>query len=437
MMVSLPVRNGSLLLKAFGFGVDTDMEELKLLVTKTRSGDLDAYGAIVRRFQDMAYGFAYAVVGDFHLAENVAQEAFIDAYRKLPSLVDPAAFPGWFRRIVLTHCDRITRRQQVRTTALDAAAVTPATDLGPAEATEKREMQETVLAAIRALPEHQRMTTTLFYINGYSQKDIAEFLEVPVTTVKKRLHDARGRLKERMIDMVEETLHDNAPDEQFSKKVIDELLGRPRPLEIEGHPVREVWNLIRAALPDYEIIAGQEIVDKSASFNPWRLQFAYQPEPERVLRTETHDTTFQAIAGRTAPVRLAAAGRIFQHGQDASDIRHQLSVLCMAPGDAFEAIKATHRDVVGAVFSSVELRWDREATFHWFDPCRVAEIKLQGQWRFLGGCGVMTAKMLSDAGYDPGDVSGFMFGILLEDFAMLKYGIDDIRKLWQPPYVPT
>lgn len=65
------------------------MEDLKTLVIRSRSGDLDAYGEIVRRFQDMAYGYAYSVLGDFHLAQDVAQEAFIQAYRDLktaPSL---------------------------------------------------------------------------------------------------------------------------------------------------------------------------------------------------------------------------------------------------------------------------------------------------------------------------------------------------------------
>ena len=410
-------------------------QQLHSNISRARSGDLEAYAHIVRHFQDMAYGCGYAVLGDFHLAQDVAQEAFIDAYRLLDQLREPAAFPGWFRKIVLKHCDRITRRQHLPTTSLASAAVTPATDPNPAQAAEKRELQQHVLQAIRSLPDHQRMATTLFYINGYSQNDIADFLELPLTTVKKRLHDSRNQLKERMIHMVEQTLHQNAPDERFSKKVIDELLTRPRLLEIEGHPVREVWNLIRTALPDYEAIEGEEIVEKSATFNPWRLQFAYQPDQEKVLRTETHDTTFHAIAGRTPPVRLLTAGRIFQHKDGCPDVRHQLSVLCIEAGDAFEAMKTTHRTLAAALFGPVELRWDQKATFHWFDPCRVAEMKFKGQWRILGGCGVMTAKTLEQACSDPVNVGGFMFGLLLENLAMLKYDVDDIRKLWQPPYV--
>lgn len=413
-----------------------EADQLKLQVARAQAGDLDAFGQIVRQFQDMAYGCGYAVLGDFHLAQDAAQEAFIEAYRKLAQLRQPEAFPGWFRRIVLKHCDRITRGKGVPTTTLAAAAGTAANGMDPAQAMEKHEMQEKVLTAIRSLPEHQRMATTLFYINGYSQNDIAEFLEVPVTTVKKRLHDSRNRLKERMINMVEETLHKNAPDERFSKKVIDELLARPRLLEIKGHPLGQIVDVIRGSMSDYEWIEGDEVVDKSASFNPWRLQFAYQAEKEKVLRTEAHDTTFQAMAGRTPPVRLMTAGRIFQYKDDCCEVRHQLSVLCVEAGDGFEAMKAMHRRVTEAVFGNVELRWDQEATFHWFDPCRVAEMKFMGKWRTIGGCGVMTAKTLSQAGYDPAEVSGFMFGLLLEDFAMLKYNIDDIRKLWQAPYVP-
>ena len=188
------------------------MEEIESLVAKVASGDapaaerLAAFGEIVRRYQDMAYGCAYAVLGDFHLAEDAAQEAFLTAYRELRSLRQAGAFAGWLRRIVLSRCSRMTRRRSVSTTRLDAAATVASNEPGPTEAMEMRELKDKVLAAVRALPEPQRMVTTLFYINGYSQKDIAEFLEVPVTTVKKRLVASRGRLKQRMMVMVDETL---------------------------------------------------------------------------------------------------------------------------------------------------------------------------------------------------------------------------------------
>jgi len=67
----------------------------------------------------MAYASAYATVGDGCLAQDIAQEAFLDAYLNLSKLRDPAAFPGWFRRIVLGHSNRQRRRQPVTTVPLE------------------------------------------------------------------------------------------------------------------------------------------------------------------------------------------------------------------------------------------------------------------------------------------------------------------------------
>ncbi|NIR02616.1 MAG: RNA polymerase subunit sigma-24, partial [Gemmatimonadales bacterium] len=66
-------------------------------------------------FQDMAVGYAYSILGDFHLAEDAAQEAFVQAYLDLRKLRVPQAFPSWLRRIVFKQCDRFTRRKRVHT----------------------------------------------------------------------------------------------------------------------------------------------------------------------------------------------------------------------------------------------------------------------------------------------------------------------------------
>ncbi len=81
-------------------------------------------------------------------------------------------------------------------------------------------MRQEVLAAIGSLPEKERTATTLFYINGYSEKDIAQFLEVPVSTVESRLHTSRKRLKERMITMVKDEFEKHSLPEEFRQRVV-------------------------------------------------------------------------------------------------------------------------------------------------------------------------------------------------------------------------
>src|ERR671930_94620 len=104
---------------------------LTTLVSAAQAGDLDAFGQVVERFQRMAYAVAYAMLGDAHLAEDVAQEAFIEAYICLPKLREPAAFPGWFRRIVFKRGDRLIRGKSLATVPIEAAGdlPSPAPDL--------------------------------------------------------------------------------------------------------------------------------------------------------------------------------------------------------------------------------------------------------------------------------------------------------------------
>ena len=197
------------------------MDKLESLVRAAQAGDLEAFCEIVRKFQDMGYGCAYAILGDFHLAEDVTQEAFIEAYRNLHKLRNAAAFPAWFRRVVRYRCSRVTRARRVATVPLETESTVASPLPGPAKAAEEREMMDKVIEAIRSLPQPQREAVTLFYVNGYSQKEIAAFLDVPVNTVKSRLHASRERLKERMIEMVEQVFSENRLPDDFAGKVIE------------------------------------------------------------------------------------------------------------------------------------------------------------------------------------------------------------------------
>lgn len=182
----------------------------------------EAFGELVAGFQDMAFACAYGVLGDFYLAEEAAQEAFITAWQRLDQLRAPEAFPGWLRRIVLTQCGRLTRGRRLKFVPLDSVTQRPCADPDPQTAAERRESRARVLAAVKALPEKERQVLSLFYVGGYTQSDIMEFLQLPLSTVTKRLHTARRRLKgSAALEMFRDDLRKRRPsrDESFADRV--------------------------------------------------------------------------------------------------------------------------------------------------------------------------------------------------------------------------
>ena len=190
------------------------MEELTGLVAAARNGDSEAYEVVVRRFQDMAVGYAYALLGDWQEAEDAAQEAFIGAWYGLIKLREAAAFPGWFRRIVYTQAMRRRRVKEPTLVSLEQAGEIAAAEAAPGPAADE------VAALLEALPAPQRAVIVLHYMNDFRQREIAAFLEIPLGTVKSRLHHARRRMKERM-----GVLSDLAPqrpsrDNQFTERVM-------------------------------------------------------------------------------------------------------------------------------------------------------------------------------------------------------------------------
>ena len=196
------------------------MDDSDTLIKQTLDGDSSAYGQLVRRFEDMAYGYAYSILSDFHLAQDAAQEAFIEAHAKLVDLRVAAAFPGWLRRIVLKHCDRLIRKKRVPTVPLASAAGLGSGTPGADTVLATREMQEEALRLVNALPEQERLAITLFHLGDHSLKEVAEFLEVPVTTVKNRLHSSRKKLKEQMMSIVDETLQSHPLPARFADVVL-------------------------------------------------------------------------------------------------------------------------------------------------------------------------------------------------------------------------
>ena len=220
------------------------MQDLKDLISRAQAGDLEAFDIIIQRFRDMAVGYAYSILGDFHLAEDAAQEAFVQTYKDLCQLRQPQAFPAWFRRIVFKYCDRILRRNKHPTLPLDKTPEPTDPSQAPPDKVQKREDQDAVLNSIQSLPQQERLAASLFYINGYSYAEVGDFLEMPLGTVKSSLHSARKKLKERMVEMVEKTLKKHAPGDEFNKRIRKVLDKVPR-VSFQLHQKKDKSGLCR------------------------------------------------------------------------------------------------------------------------------------------------------------------------------------------------
>jgi hypothetical protein len=111
------------------------------------------------------------------------------------------------------------RRKGPALLPLDAVEPLCSSALDPAQLAETRDLQQRVRAAINALPEPDRLPVMLFYLAGYAQQEIATIMELPLTTIKKRLFQARRRLRVLMDEIVREQFHAPAPDAQFARTI--------------------------------------------------------------------------------------------------------------------------------------------------------------------------------------------------------------------------
>jgi len=300
-------------------------EPLPELVRRAAAGDLDATACLVTRFQDLAFATAYTRLRDAGLAEDAAQEAFIDAHQHLGQLREPAAFASWFRRVVLKHCDRVQRRKRVGTMGFDRTrdVAEPGTD--PAAAVAMDEVQQRVRRAVDRLPEPERLVILTTYLAEQTANEASEYLELPLTTVKKRLHTARRRLAANLVDVVADSLASARPsrDHRFSARVqLFIALARGRVEDVtrllDTNPelldAQEDWALDEAAsgrLPDAIRATPLTRAAEQGDLALIELLLARGADPGRACGCLLRETPLfaAAVTGRADVVaRLLAAG---------------------------------------------------------------------------------------------------------------------------------
>jgi RNA polymerase sigma-70 factor (ECF subfamily) len=181
------------------------------LVRSAKAGDVPAFEALYRRYNDRIYGFAKQVTGSAEDACDVAQEAFIRAWDALPKLRDDRIFGVWLHRIALNLSrDFLKRRAAHPAASLDACD----TDIGPMSqgsyapgperALISAEKADAVRRVIESLAEEHRLVVTLHHMQGMDVESVAGVLGVPKGTVMSRLSRARGILRRKLAPHVEE-----------------------------------------------------------------------------------------------------------------------------------------------------------------------------------------------------------------------------------------
>ena len=177
--------------------LETRWTSLAALVVRAQRGDREAFGRLVEQFQRTVYAVCLGRLGNPSEALELTQEVFLHALRRIDQLREPERFAGWIRQIaVRLSINRATRRVaplSVESQVLEGAA---GQSDDPLDALIARERAARLWESLGRLKPIDREALVAFYIDGRSLVEIADLLDVPVGTVKRRLHVARKRLKD-------------------------------------------------------------------------------------------------------------------------------------------------------------------------------------------------------------------------------------------------
>ena len=203
-----------------------DAQDDAALVALTIQEGPKAFGEIVARYKDAVFGVALSRLRNFHDAEDLTQTTFMEAFDRLDRLKDPECLGPWLRTIAINRSINFLKRRE-RIVDFEAIKEPVSDEPSPQIDVEKAELRKQVMDAIGRLSKTQRETVTLYYISEYSLAEVAAIQDVPLGTIKRRLHEARKKLKEEMLEMVEDVLKDNAPDETMADRVFGLLCSYP------------------------------------------------------------------------------------------------------------------------------------------------------------------------------------------------------------------
>jgi RNA polymerase sigma-70 factor (ECF subfamily) len=413
------------------------MEQLNDLVARARSGDLDAFGRLVQATQVMIYAVALGILRDPDSAEDAAQEAYLRAFRRLSDLEEPRAFLTWLRRIVITVASNMRQGRRATLLRLEDVPVVPVLD--EVETTWSEAQRQRLARALLTLTGPERRLCDRRYHGHWSTARLAKDAGVDEAVMRKRLQRIRDKLRKEM-EMAEQ--RDIRPEDlrtDLPAKIV-ELLTRPKLTDIPENPVGRILELLRGIYADFAELDLPDILNLSEVretlggdapyVDPMELQGV---DDNRILRYDLTLPMLMSVRLQGQPLRIWAAGKAYRACQiDAGHLEafHQAEALWFSDRQQLDPWHLT-----GKVLQSIDVLLPGRAVKivpTRYPMCTQAwelEADDDGRWSEVLAWGTYTDRIVRHLGGDPARHIAVGVGYGLERLAMLRFGIDDIRKV--------
>jgi len=413
------------------------LEPLDELVTRARAGDLDAFGRLVAATQAMVSAVAAGVLRDHAAADDATQEAYLRAFNRLGDLSEPAAFIPWLRRIAITVALNTRRARRGTLLQLDDAADVPVLD--EQETTWSEAQRHRLARALLTLTAAERQACDRRYHGRWPVERLAADAGVSATVMRKRLQRIRDKLRKE-IEVSEQRGIDLDHHTRDWPTHIVELLARPKLTDLPDNPVGTVLDVLRAVYAGHRAVDLPEVVDFAVARQTIGDEACYVDASElhrlddrRILRYDLTLPLLLTIRYDGTPLRLLAAGKTYRVCQaDATHLEafHQAEVLYVDERSRLDAWQVTGQMLqsINALLPGRSVRISPTE----YPMCSQAwELGVEDNGRVVEtlAWGVFTDRIVRHIGGDPEIHTAIGIGYGLERMAMLRYGIDDVRKV--------
>jgi RNA polymerase sigma factor (sigma-70 family) len=412
------------------------MEPLEALVGQARAGSFEAYGRLVEATQPTAYAVAMGVLRDSNMAQDAVQEAYLRAFRRLGHLQEPAAFTSWLRRIVITVALNMRRGRRQTFLRLDDVAEVPVLD--EAETTWTESQRRRLAAALVMLTSEERRLCDRRYHGHWSTARLAADAGVDEAVMRKRLQRIRDKLRKE----IEVSEQRGIPPEDIHADLparVVELLARPQLTHLPENPVGKTLEVLRTVYADFDHIDLPEVVDFDSArktigdhalyVDPLEL---HRMDHGRILRYDLTLPLLLTVRYEGRALRIWTAGKAYDvvrltppHG----GLSPGRGVL--ARGRRPLRFVSNHRPRA-QIGQRLATRPRRPYRADQYPMCRQAwdlEVEEGDRWVELVAWGIFSDRVVRHLGGDPDRQTAAGVGYGLERLAMLRYGIDDIRKV--------